>query len=168
MTYYCDHNICPMRADLPVKTDTVMVNRDVHFEQIASVLNMDVNQLKDLNPQYRRNVVNGKTQPSAIRLPATQINNFIDNEERIYAYNSDELLNKRTEVEINKTAPVAVTRKKTTRRKRRTTRKKTVTIRKGDTLSEIAERNNTTVSKLKRLNNISGTNIRAGKKIRVR
>lgn len=168
MTYYCDHNICPMRADLPVKTDTVVVNRDVHFEQIASVLNMDVNQLKDLNPQYRRNVVNGKTQPSAIRLPATQINNFIDNEERIYAYNSDELLNKRTEVEINKTAPVAVTRKKTTRRKRRTTRKKTVTIRKGDTLSEIAERNNTTVSKLKRLNNISGTNIRAGKKIRVR
>lgn len=168
MTYYCDHNICPMRADLPVKTDTVMVNRDVHFEQIASVLNMDVNQLKDLNPQYRHNVVNGKTLPSAIRLPATQINNFIDNEERIYAYNSDELLNKRTEVEINKTAPVAVTRKKTTRRKRRTTRKKTVTIRKGDTLSEIAERNNTTVSKLKRLNNISGTNIRAGKKIRVR
>ena len=168
MTYYCDHNICPMRADLPVKTDTVVVNRDVHFEQIASVLNMDVNQLKDLTPQYRRNVVNGKTQPSAIRLPATQINNFIDNEERIYAYNSDELLNKRTEVEINKTAPVAVTRKKTTRRKRRTTRKKTVTIRKGDTLSEIAERNNTTVSKLKRLNNISGTNIRAGKKIRVR
>lgn len=168
MTYYCDHNICPMRADLPVKTDTVVVNRDVHFEQIASVLNMDVNQLRDLNPQYRHNVVNGKTQPSAIRLPATQINNFIDNEERIYAYNSDELLNKRTEVEINKTAPVAVTRKKTTRRKRRTTRKKTVTIRKGDTLSEIAERNNTTVSKLKRLNNISGTNIRAGKKIRVR
>lgn len=168
MTYYCDHNICPMRADLPVKTDTVVVNRDVHFEQIASVLNMDVNQLKDLNPQYRHNVVNGKTQPSAIRLPATQINNFIDNEERIYAYNSDELLNKRTEVEINKTAPVAVTRKKTTRSKRRTTRKKTVTIRKGDTLSEIAERNNTTVSKLKRLNNISGTNIRAGKKIRVR
>lgn len=168
MTYYCDHNICPMRADLPVKTDTVVVNRDVHFEQIASVLNMDVNQLKDLNPQYRHNVVNGKTQPSAIRLPATQINNFIDNEERIYAYNSDELLNKRTEVEINKTAPVAVTRKKTTRSKRRTTKKKTVTIRKGDTLSEIAERNNTTVSKLKRLNNISGTNIRAGKKIRVR
>jgi len=168
MTYYCDHNICPMRADLPVKTDTVVVNRDVHFEQIASVLNMDVNQLKDLNPQYRHNVVNGKTQPSAIRLPATQINNFINNEERIYAYNSDELLNKRTEVEINKTAPVAVTRKKTTRSRRRTTRKKTVTIRKGDTLSEIAERNNTTVSKLKRLNNISGTNIRAGKKIRVR
>ena len=66
MTYYCDHNICPMRADLPVKTDTVVVNRDVHFEQIASVLNMDVSQIKELNPQYRRDIVNGNSQASAI------------------------------------------------------------------------------------------------------
>lgn len=167
MTYYCDHNICPMRADLPVKTDTVVVNRDVHFEQIASVLNMDVSQIKELNPQYRRDIVNGNSQASAIRLPATLVSSFIDNEERIYAHNAEQLLSKRTEVEINKTAPVAATRRKSTRR-RRTTRAKTVTIRKGDTLSEIAERNNTTVSKLKRLNNIKGTNIRAGKKIRVR
>ena len=167
MTYYCDHNICPMRADLPVKTDTVVVNRDVHFEQIASVLNMDVSQIKELNPQYRLDIVNGNSQASAIRLPATLVSSFIDNEERIYAHNAEQLLSKRTEVEINKTAPVAATRRKSTRR-RRTTRAKTVTIRKGDTLSEIAERNNTTVSKLKRLNNIKGTNIRAGKKIRVR
>ena len=49
MNYYCDHNICPMRAELPAKTDTVVVNRDIHFEQIAKVLNMDVNQIKQLN-----------------------------------------------------------------------------------------------------------------------
>ena len=51
MTYYCDHNICPMKAELPVKTDTIMVDCDVHFEQIANVLNMDINQIKELNPQ---------------------------------------------------------------------------------------------------------------------
>lgn len=68
MNYYCDHNICPMRAELPAKTDTVVVNRDIHFEQIAKVLNMDVNQIKQLNPQYRRNIINGNTKPSAVRL----------------------------------------------------------------------------------------------------
>lgn len=167
MTYYCDHNICPMVAELPVKTDTVMINRDVHFEQIAGVLNMDVAQIKDLNPQYRRNIVNGHSQLSSLRLPSTQINNFIDNEEKIYAYNVDQLLSKRTEVEINKTTPTAATTKRSSRSRRRT-RSRSVTIRQGDTLSEIAERHGTTVSKLKRLNNISGTNIRAGKKIRVR
>ena len=35
-------------------------------------------------------------------------------------------------------------------------------------LSEIAERNHTTVSKLRKLNGIKGSNIRAGKKIKVK
>ena len=42
MTYYCDHNICPMLTNLPAKSDTVVVNRDVHLEQIAHVLNIDM------------------------------------------------------------------------------------------------------------------------------
>lgn len=169
MNYYCEHNICPMVADLPVKTDTVMVNRDVHFEQIAKVLNMDMGQIKNLNPQYRRSVINGNTKMSSLRLPADKINEFIDNEDRVYAYNVDELLNKRTEVEINKSEPVAATPRRSSRRSRkRTKRSKSVTIRQGDTLSEIAARNGTTVKKLKKLNKISGSNIRAGKKIRVK
>ena len=184
MTYYCDHNICPMVADLPVKTDTVVVNRDVHFEQIAGVLGISVEELKDLNPQYRRNIVNGSTKASTLRLPATVINKFIDNEDSIYAYNADELLNKRSVVEVNDDAPAYKPSKKTSRRSRssrnsrrssksrssRSSRRssKDVTIRQGDTLSEIAERNGTTVKKLKRLNKISGNSIRAGKKIKVR
>ena len=51
--------------------------------------------------------------------------------------------------------------------KKNTRKAKNVSVREGDTLSEIAERNHTTVSKLKKLNKISGSNIRAGKKIRV-
>ena len=42
------------------------------------------------------------------------------------------------------------------------------TVRNGDTLSEIAERNHTTVGKLRKLNGIKGSNIRAGKKIKVK
>ena len=96
MNYYCDHNICPMRAELPAKTDTVVVSRDIHFEQIAKVLGMDVDQIKQLNPQYRRNIINGNTKPSAVRLPATLVSSFIDNEDSIYAYRPEELLAKRT------------------------------------------------------------------------
>ena len=175
MNYYCEHNICPMRADLPVKTDTVVVNRDVHFEQVAKVLGMDVDQVKQLNPQYRRNVVNGRTKPSALRLPVAMVGNFIDNEDSIYAYRPDELLTKRLEVAVNTETPTVSYRSKGRGRhsKSRTRRgsngrRRSVTIRQGDTLSEIARRSGTTVSKLKRLNNISGTNIRAGKKLRVK
>ena len=174
MTYYCDHNICPMETDLPAKTDTVMVTRDIHFEQIAKVLNMDIAQIQELNPQYRRNIINGSSQPSTLKLPSTLITNFIDKEDSIYAYNTDELLTKRSEVKVNEDTPVYTkstksrSKSKSKSRSRRKKGGKNVTVRNGDTLSEIAERNHTTVARLKKLNKISGSNIRAGKKIRVK
>lgn len=183
MNYYCDHNICPMQTDLPGKTDTVVVSRDVHFEQVAKVLGMEIGQIQQLNPQYRRNIVNGSTRPMALRLPATLVGKFIDNEDSIYAYRPDVLLAKRTEVDVNEDAPSYSRRsssssrsKSSSSRKSRSKSKKgkknkggrNVTIRQGDTLSEIAKRNGTTVKKLKKLNKISGSSIRAGKKLRIK
>lgn len=167
MNYYCEHNICPMVTTLPAKTDTVMVNRDVHLQQVAAVLKLDIEQLKAINPQYRQNIVNGSTEPSPIRLPLTHIALFIENEDSIYAYDTDKLLTKRTEVTVDPSA-LAASSKSSKYKKKSKRRSRTVTIRKGDTLSEIARRNGTTVAKLKRLNRISGNNIRAGKKLRVR
>ena len=183
MNYYCDHNICPMQADLPGKTDTVVVSRDVHFEQVAKVLGMEIGQIQQLNPQYRRNIVNGSTRPMALRLPATLVGKFIDNEDSIYAYRPDVLLAKRTEVDVNEDAPSysrhsssSSRSKSSSSRNSRSKGKKgkknkggrNVTIRQGDTLSEIAKRNGTTVKKLKKLNKISGSGIRAGKKLRIK
>jgi membrane-bound lytic murein transglycosylase D len=45
MTYYSDHNICQMQTRLPGKTDTVVVNRNVHLSQIAAVLDLDLDML---------------------------------------------------------------------------------------------------------------------------
>ncbi|MBQ8047984.1 MAG: transglycosylase SLT domain-containing protein [Prevotella sp.] len=166
MNYYCEHNICPMITTLPTKTDTVMVNRDVHFEQIAQVLGVDINQIKELNPQYRRNIINGSTRPMDLRLPANIINNFIDQEEAIYAYNAEELLTKRTEVDVNEAQMAALKRpSKSSRSAKGASR---VTVRKGDTLGAIAKRNHTTVAKLRSLNRIKGNTIKAGQKIRVK
>ena len=170
MNYYCEHNICPMLTNLPVKTDTIIVNRDVHFEQVAQVLGISISQIKELNPQYRKQIVNGNNKPSAIRLPMEYINAFIDNQDSIFAYRTNELLTKRSEVEVNEPAPVV---RKTSYRSRRgksrsSSRGRNVTVRKGDTLSQIAARNHTTVAKLRKLNGIKGNNIRSGKKLRVR
>ena len=85
MTYYCEHNICPMTTRLPAKTDTIMVGRNVHLEQIASVCNIDIEQLRTLNPAYRRDIVPGATKLSAVRLPQTEVGKFIDLEDSIYA-----------------------------------------------------------------------------------
>lgn len=188
MNYYCDHNICPMIAELPAKTDTVMVNRDIHFEQIAKVLGMDISVVKDLNPQYRRNIINGSSKLSALRLPTQKIAQFIDLQDSVYACTVENFQNKRTEVDIDDSTPQYTSSKRTSYSRssssnsrsksgNRNSRKgknksksggKSVTIRQGDTLSEIAARNGTTVKKLKKLNNISGSSIRAGKKLKVK
>ncbi len=176
MNYYCDHNICPMVAELPAKSDTIMVNRDIHFEQIAKVLNIDIETLKDLNPQYRRNIINGSAKPSSLRLPAMAIASFIDQQDSIYSCTVDNFQNKRTEVDITEPQKEYSSSKYSSRSrksasrssKRKRGRGKSVTIRQGDTLSDIARRNGTTVSKLKKLNKISGSSIRAGKKLKVK
>ena len=166
-----------MIAELPAKTDTVMIDRDVHFEQIAKVLNIDINIVKDLNPQYRRNIINGSSKLSALRLPTQKIAQFIDLQDSIYACTVDNFQNKRTEVEIDNSTPQysqstsrssSKASSRSRKRNKRSRRGKSVTIRQGDTLSEIAARNGTTVSKLKKLNRISGSSIRAGKKIKVK
>ena len=170
MTYYCEHNICPMTTRLPAKTDTVMVDRNVHLEQIAAVCNIDIEQLRTLNPSYRRDIAPGATKLSAIRLPQTEVGKFIDMQDSIYAYNAEALFTKRATVEVNDNTPT-YTRSSSSRsksKKRTSRRSKTVTIKSGQTLSEIAKRNGTTVAKLKKLNGLKGNNIRAGKKLRVR
>ena len=193
MNYYCDHNICPMVTELPTKTDTVVVDKDIHFEQIAQKLNIDIEHLRNLNPQYRHDIINGLNHPMTLRLPSTLIGSFIDQEDSICAYKADELLLKRTLVDVNDDFPsVGRSRSSYSRhsssssrsnrnssssrsskkgkkgKKGLEKRNKSVTIKSGDTLSEIAARNGTTVKKLRKLNGISGNSIRAGKKLKVK
>ena len=191
MNYYCDHNICPMVTELPTKTDTVVVNKDIHLEQIAQVLNINIEHLRNLNPQYRRDIVNGLHKPMAIRLPSSLVGQFIDKEDSIYNFRPDELLLKREVVDVNDDQPSVSRRSRSSYSRSNSSRNssrnnsskssrkgknkkgkkesnKSVTIKSGDTLSEIAARNHTTVKKLRKLNKISGNSIRAGKKIKVK
>ena len=190
MTYYCDHNICPMRTTLPAKTDTLILNRDVHFRQIAAVTGIDIEELRTLNPQYRRDIVNGYSKPSILRLPQKYINAFIDNEDSVYNYEPDRWITKRAEVEVtaNDIDAAPTNNRSSHNRKAGVSGKKgkrdrhakgrgdrhgrgrghSVTVKQGQTLSEIARKNHTTVDKIRKLNGIKGSNIRAGKKLKVK
>lgn len=178
MNYYCEHNICPMLTTLPVQTDTIMLYQNVHLEQVSAVLGIGMDELRALNPQYRRDVVTGYSEPTDLRLPMEYISKYIANEDSIMAYNVDQLM-KRDMVEVNDNAPAyRATRKASTfskssrktkaKRKKKTTGGRSVSIKSGDTLEKIAKRHGTTVAKLKKLNKLSGSNIRAGKKLKIR
>ena len=179
MTYYCEHNICPMTTRLPAQSDTIVVHKDVHLEQIAGVLGIDTDMLRTLNPEFRRDIVPGSTKAYPIRLPLADTGRFIDMEDSIYNYRASELLTKRAIVDVADDVPTFSRKSKgrSSRYSRNAKRSRrggsgrggrNITIRKGQTLSQIAKANGTTVAKLKRLNGIKGNNIRAGKKLRVK
>lgn len=186
MTYYCEHNICPMKTKIPVTTDTIMVSRNVHMAQISALCGIDLEAIRALNPQYRTDVIPGQTEPCAIRLPQEKILAFIDQKDSIYNYRADELLTRRSVVAVNevkaeptrsssasqsrstRSARTASTRSNSKRNRKKQTASQSATVRKGDTLSEIAARNHTTVAKIRKMNNIKGNMIKPGQKIKVK
>lgn len=129
MTYYSLHNICPMGSKLPAQTDTVMVSKRMHLEQIASVMELDIEMLRSLNPMYRRDVIPGNTEAYALRLPQADISRFIELEDSICNFRANELLTNRTQVEVNDNAPTYYNKSKRTTTRRTATRRKTTTAR---------------------------------------
>lgn len=154
MNYYCDHNICPVNTTLPMGTDTIQVSRNVRMERISALCNIEEEELRRLNPQYRTNLIPGHIRPCTLRMPTAAINAFIEAGDSIYVPQS-EVLN-------IKEVPAAAKTGKGSKRSG-----STITVRRGDTLGAIAKRNRTTVSRLKKLNGLRSNNIRAGQRLKV-
>ena len=157
MNYYCEHGICPLESELPVHTDTIQISKDLNLNQVAAVCNISIEQLRSLNPQYKKDIIPGNSKPYALRLPENQIGTFIELQDSVFAYKADQYIGKRKTVAIKDGNGTSNSKGATYHR-----------IRNGDTLGGIALRYNTTVSKLRQLNGIKGNNIRAGKTLRVR
>lgn len=88
MNYYNKHNISPALAKRPIITDSVHVNRRIHFRQIADILQIPVEEIQILNPQYRKQEIPGDIRPCPLVLPANQIYAYIMSEKAIAAQNA--------------------------------------------------------------------------------
>ena len=87
MTYYQKHNINPTLTKKPLIIDTVAVTKRIHLNQISDVLNIPLDEIKILNPQYRAGVINGsQARPLTLALPSQQIYSYIMAEDRIENY----------------------------------------------------------------------------------
>ena len=107
-----------MEASLPNETDTVIVTKEVGFSQVASVCGVTVEELRALNPQYRRDIV---PVDYSLRMPDHAIETFILNEDSIYSLSS--VLRRRVIEDINE-APAVATRTRTATKTTRYTPKR--------------------------------------------
>lgn len=158
MTYYCKHNICPMETNIPQATDTVLVTRDLHFQQIADLCHVPMEEIKSLNPQYKRNIIPGLSKPRTLRLSTEAISAFLDQQDTIYAHRASEFFkNRRTVASVNSSRASGSTDGELTWYR----------IRQGDTLGGIARKFGVRISELRRWNGLRGNNIRAGRRLKI-
>lgn len=160
MHFAKEHNICKAIVKMPIITDTIAVHERIHLMQVSKVLNIPIEQIRLLNPQYRKDIVPGNIRPYSICLPQNLANKFIDKFDEIVTYKADSLINnRRSEIEITQ-APASSAPGGNGRVTYHT-------VKRGQTLSTIASRYGVSVNKLKKWNNIKGSKIQSGKRLKI-
>lgn len=93
MNYHKEHNISPVLPTKPLVTDTLHINNRVHLQQISQVLDIPVEEIRTLNPQFRADIIPGNAEHSyTLILPSQQIHAYIMSEEDILAYEAEKYL----------------------------------------------------------------------------
>lgn len=98
MNYHNRYGIKPTLVKNALITDTVQVSQRINFQQIADVLQIPVEEIRMLNPQFRKDIIPGDNHPYALVLPSQQVLSYIMSEPQILANNADEY-GRRTYVE---------------------------------------------------------------------
>ncbi len=159
MNYYAEHNICPMKPNDFQALDTVHVNQEIHFGQIAEILDIPVNELQRLNPQFKRDIVPGNYKPYALVLPTKKMIAFIDKKDEILNCRRSTYFAHRLDTDrYLKGGSTSVGSDGVVYYR----------VKKGDNLSKIAKRNGVTVAQLKSWNNLKSTFLSIGKQLIVR
>ncbi len=161
MYYSHQHNLCKATVNMPVITDTIMIKERIHLQQVSEILHLPIEQLKLYNPQYIKDIIPGNIKPYALCLPQHYTNSFIDKYNEIVAYKADSLVNnRREEIEIVQLPPshsrIGGSSKVTYHK-----------VKSGQTLSYIAAKYGVSVTKIKKWNNLHGSTIQPGQRIKI-
>lgn len=150
MNYYSEHNICPFEYKYTHSTDTILVDKQLHLQQVAEVLNVPLDELRTLNPQYKKDIVPGEFKSYVLNLPSMNAVEFELQRDSIFSYKATEFLAHRKVV-----TPSGYTASVGTN----ATRYK---VRRGDNLASIANKHGVSSAQIKRWNGLKSNRLRAG------
>lgn len=153
--YHRQHGIEADETPIPLSVDTVHVNRLTHLNQIAETIDLPIETLRQLNPQYKLDIIPATTRPYTLVLPQRHVARYIAGEESMHSTDSVYLK--------EYLAPGNLDRKRQTG-----TGGTYYRIKSGDTLGAIARRYRVTTQQLMRWNNIRDPKkLRIGQRIRI-
>ncbi len=151
--YHGLHDIAPSAIPDCIATDTLQIDRVMHLGQVASTLDIPLETLRSLNPQYKLDIVPATRKSYALRLPVRYASEFIMQRDSIYAKDSMYLKEYMNPANLD--------------RKRAEGVGYIYKVKSGDNLSVIAKRNRVTVKELMRWNGLKSSVIRPGQRLRI-
>lgn len=153
--YHKAHGVDYPTPPLPLAVDTIMIHKPLHLEQVSSTIDVSLELLKILNPEYTLNIIPATTKSYPLTLPAERITDYILNEEAIHAkdttYLKEYVIHANLEKKKHQAPPATY-----------------YTVKKGDTLGAIARKYGRTIKQLMQWNNLRNADaLRIGQRLRV-
>ena len=148
--FYKEHGIKPEAMAMPPHVDTFHINKMLHLKQVSELTGAPLEDLKNLNPQYKHEIIPGNEREYILRIPYKYTNAFIDCEDSLYTYKADIYFN-----------PTTIKRIKDGGDGERITYK----VQSGDYLGKIATKYRVSVSQIKKWNNLKSNDIRVGQRL---
>ncbi len=153
MKHADDHGIIAKKAYInKFETDTIHIKKQLTFEQIQQFLDVDIEMLQFLNPQYKLDIIPyRKNKNYYVRLPLYNVGQYISNEKELYAFVDAE------EAKREKQLPKYVEMNASVRYK----------VRNGDFLGKIANKFGVSVSSIKRWNGLRNNRLKIGQRLTI-
>ena len=153
-SYHRNHGIEPDAAPIPLSVDTLCINRLMHFGQIASTIDIPMETLRQLNPQYKLDIIPATAKSYTLVLPQRKIAQYIAHEQEIMAKDSMYLKEYINPANLDK--------------KRAEMANTIHVVKKGDTLGAIARKYHVTTTQIMRWNNLKNAHkLSIGQKLRI-
>lgn len=147
LEYHKEHGLKPESVGMPVMTDTLLINKQLHLKQVSEMTGAPLDELKNLNPQYRHEIIPGHEREYVLRIPYQYTNAFIELEDTLYKHKATVYFD-----------PVTISKIKESGDGVRITHK----VKSGEYLGKIASKYRVSVSQIKKWNKLKSDNIRAG------
>jgi membrane-bound lytic murein transglycosylase D len=168
MTYFISYHdqlkMMPLQADLPFATDTVWINKELHLRQVSKVLDIPITVLRDLNPQYKHDILPAGPKICILKLPVTYGDKFRLHKDSIFLYRDSVVMASRQSTIMFPTAYYYPRNEQNV-----SSGKNQVyhTVRQGETLGSIAARYHVTVTDIKSWNHLKSNLLRVGQQLLV-
>ena len=157
-TFHKTVGIEPAEHHINIAVDTVHIKRMTHLGQVGAVLDIPLELLRELNPQYIRDIIPAVTETYTLDLPQRAAS--------MYQVKFDEIV-AQDKVYLAKYLNLETKSNTVSERKSPDSPRVIHKVRSGDTLGHIAMKYNTTVSKIKSWNNLRSNNINIGRRLKI-